>query len=228
MERLLMVDDDEELCEILAEFFGREGFEFEAVHDGVYGLDRARSGEHSLVILDLQLPGMRGLDVLRRLRAESTIPVLILTARGEDVDRILGLEIGADDYLPKPFNTRELLARVRAILRRTRPAADATAITVGDLSLDPAARRVVRAGQPVELTAAELTLLETLMRDAGHVVSRERLAQTVLGRKLAAFDRSIDVHVSNLRKKLGDGPGGVQRIQSVRGSGYVFVRPQES
>lgn len=147
MERILLVDDDVELCEILTEYFAAEGFDVEAVHDGVRGLERARSGDHAIVILDLLLPGMRGLDVLRQLRADSNIPVLILTARGEEVDRILGLEIGADDYLPKPFNSRELMARVRAILRRSRPTGDSARIEVGDVTFDPLSRQAWRANE---------------------------------------------------------------------------------
>jgi DNA-binding response OmpR family regulator len=169
------------------------------------------------------LPGMGGLEVLRRLRAQSPVPVLILTARGEDVERILGLEIGADDYLPKPFNPRELIARIRAILRRT-ARLDATAgpLIVGDIRLDPAAREAWCNGVPLDLTSVEFTLLEALLHDAGRIVTRERLTETVLGRKLGAFDRVIDVHVSNVRKKLGPAQGG-ERIKAVRGSGYLFV-----
>jgi DNA-binding response OmpR family regulator len=224
MERLLLVEDDVELCEILTEYFSAEGFEVESAHDGVRGLERARSGEHAIVILDLLLPGMRGLDVLRQLRADSNIPVLILTARGEDVDRIVGLELGADDYLAKPFNSRELMARVRAILRRTRPGSDAARIDVGDVTLDPTTRQAWRDGHPLSLTMAEFVLLEALLRHAGQVLSRERIAEQVLGRRLASFDRSIDVHVSNLRKKLGDATGAREHIRAVRGEGYVFVR----
>jgi DNA-binding response OmpR family regulator len=223
MERLLLVDDDVELCEILTEYFSTEGFAVESVHDGVRGLNRARSGEHALVILDLLLPGMRGLEVLRQLRAESNVPVLILTARGEDVDRILGLELGADDYLPKPFNTRELMARVRAILRRARPS-DAPRIHAGDVTLDVSARQAWHNERPLSLTMAEFGLLDAFVRHAGQVLSRDRLAEHVLGRRLASFDRSIDVHVSNLRKKLGDPAGGREHIRAVRGEGYVFVR----
>jgi DNA-binding response OmpR family regulator len=224
MERLLLVDDDVELCEILTEYFSAEGFDVEAAHDGMRGLERARSGEHAIIILDLLLPGMRGLDVLRQLRAHSNIPVLILTARGDDVDRIVGLELGADDYLSKPFNSRELMARVRAILRRARPSGDAARIDMGDVSLDPLARQAWRDGRPLSLTMAEFVLLEVLLRHAGQVLSRERIAEQVLGRRLASFDRSIDVHVSNLRKKLGDAAGAREHIRTVRGEGYVFVR----
>jgi len=224
MARILLVDDDVELCEILTEYFSAEGFDVECAHEGGRGLDRARAGEHAIVILDLLLPGLRGLDVLRQLRGESNIPVLILTARGEDVDRILGLELGADDYLPKPFNSRELLARVQAILRRTRPSGATARIEVGDVTVDPSARQAWRDGRILVLTMAEFVLLEEFVRHAGQVLSRERLAEQVLGRRLAPLDRSIDVHVSNLRKKLGDAAGAREHIRAVRGEGYVFVR----
>jgi DNA-binding response OmpR family regulator len=224
MERILLVDDDVELCEILKEYFAGEAFELETAHDGVRGLERARSSEHALMILDLLLPGVRGLDVLRQLRAESNLPVLILTARGEDTDRILGLELGADDYLAKPFNSRELLARVRAILRRTRPGDSAPRVEVGDVMLDRSARQAWCSGRPLNLTMAELALLEAFLRNAGQVLTRDRLAEEVLGRRLASFDRSVDVHVSNLRKKLGDATGARDHIRAVRGEGYVFVR----
>jgi DNA-binding response OmpR family regulator len=228
MDRVLIVDDDVELCRLLGERLSSEGFALEAVHDGQRGLERVLSQDHALVILDLMLPGMGGLDVLRRVRNHSPVPVLILTARGEDVDRILGLEIGADDYLPKPFNPRELIARIRAILRRTsRTAATSNAVTVGDLQLDPAAREVRMDGVPIDLTSVEFALLETLLRDAGHVVTREQLTETVLGRKLGPFDRVIDVHISNLRKKLNRAHG-EERIKAVRGSGYVFVIRSEA
>jgi len=183
--------------------------------------------EHSLVVLDLMLPGMGGLDLLRRLRAKSPIPVLILTARGEDIDRILGLEIGADDYVPKPFNPRELIARIRAILRRTsNAAAPAGPLITGDIRLDPQSREASLKEIPLNLTSVEFTLLELLLRQAGHVVTREQLTESVLGRKLGPFDRVIDVHISNIRKKLGPSDHG-QRIKAVRGSGYLFAaRPE--
>lgn len=227
MDRVLIVDDDVELCRLLTERLSPEGFAIEAVHDGPHGLERALSGEHALVVLDLMLPGIGGLDVLRGLRAQSPVPVLILTARGEDIDRILGLEIGADDYVPKPFNPRELLARIRAILRRTnRSATSAVPLVVGDLRLDPAAREVWLNDRRLDLTSVEFELLETLLRAAGRVLTREQLTESVLGRKLGPFDRVIDVHVSHVRRKLGPAQGG-ERIKAVRGSGYLFVvRPE--
>jgi len=223
MDRVLIIDDDVELCALLAARMSGEGFELEAVHDGPRGLERALSREHSLVVLDLMLPGMGGLDVLRRVREQSPIPVLVLTARGEDVDRILGLEIGADDYLPKPFNPRELIARIRAILRRTvHVAAGTHPLIVGDLRLDPASREARIQGRLISITSVEFALLEMLMQHAGRIVTREELTEAVLGRKLGPFDRVIDVHVSNIRKKLGASQG-VERIKAIRGSGYLFV-----
>jgi DNA-binding response OmpR family regulator len=228
MDRVLIVDDDVELCRLLGERLSTEGFVLEAVHDGLRGLERVLSREHAFVILDLMLPGMGGLDVLRRVRAQSPVPVLILTARGEDVDRILGLEIGADDYLPKPFNPRELIARIRAILRRTSPTPErAAALTVSGIRLDPAAREAWIDGKQLDLTSVEFTLLETLLRDAGHVVTREALTETVLGRPLGSFDRVIDVHISNLRKKLSVAHTD-DRIKAVRGSGYLFALRSET
>ena len=223
MDRVLIVDDDVQLCRLLSERLATEGFTIEVVHDGVRGLERALSADHALVILDLMLPGLGGFDVLKRLRAKSPVPVLILTARGEDVDKILGLEIGADDYVPKPFNPRELIARIRAILRRTaHTSAPSGPLTAGDLSLDPHSREASQGGVLLNLTSIEFTLLESLMRQAGHIVTREQLTESVLGRKLGPFDRVIDVHVSNIRKKLGASEHN-QRIKSVRGSGYLFA-----
>ena len=233
MDRILIIDDDFELCSLVTEYLAAEGFRVESVHDGETGLKRATAGGYLLVILDVMLPGMSGFDVLRRLRATSRIPVLLLTARGEDVDRIVGLEIGADDYLPKPFNPRELVARIRAILRRS--AADRKAVgsprppeilRIGDIELDPATRTVCHAGQPVELTSVEFNLLEVLLREAGRVVTREQLVSAVLSRKFSPFDRSIDMHVSKVRKKLGATESD-EHIKTVRGVGYIFARPRE-
>jgi two-component system response regulator CpxR len=223
MDRVLIVDDDVQLCRLLSERLGTEGFTIEAVHDGARGLERALSMEHALIVLDLMLPGMGGFDVLRRLRKQSPVPVLILTARGEDTERVQGLELGADDYVPKPFNPRELIARIRAILRRTSGIIASTGpLVVGDLRLDPAAREAHLNENALNLTSVEFTLLEALVRDAGHVLTREQLTKTVLGRKLGPFDRVIDVHISNVRRKLASAEGG-QRIKAVRGSGYLFV-----
>lgn len=229
---ILVIDDDTELCELLAELLGQEGFTVDAVHDGVRGLERALAGGYALVVLDVMLPGLTGFDVLSRLRRTSSLPVIMLTARGEDIDRIVGLEMGADDYLPKPFNPRELVARVRAIHRRTTAAAAAAPAQEGgdpplvldDIELHPSSRRVLVGGAEVHLTTAEHDLLAVLIKKAGVVTSREDLTQEVLGRKLTAFDRAIDMHVSNLRKKLGPAPSGGDRIKTVRSAGYLMVK----
>ncbi len=231
MERILVIDDDVELCHLVGEYLQAEGFAIECVHDGESGLKKSAAGEYLLVVLDVMLPGINGFEVLRRIRATSRLPVLLLTARGEDVDRIVGLEIGADDYLPKPFNPRELVARIRAILRRTHteggalpPAPDV--VRVGEVELDPATRTVRMDGKPVDLTSVEFNLLEVLLREAGRVVPRERLVNAVLSRKFSPFDRSIDMHVSKVRKKLGDTDAD-EHIKTVRGVGYIFARPRE-
>lgn len=231
VDRILVVDDDVELCSLVGEYLEPEGFKVEFVYDGERGLERALSGDHLLVVLDVMLPGMNGLEVLRRLRNTSRIPVLLLTARGEDVDRIVGLEIGADDYLPKPFNPRELVARIRAILRRTqedKPEGRVPEmVRVGDVELDPATRTVRQKGKPVELTSVEFNLLQVLLREAGRVVTREFLVDAVLSRKFSPFDRSIDMHVSKIRKKLSDAGGEIDHIKTVRGVGYIFTLPRE-
>jgi DNA-binding response OmpR family regulator len=240
MERLLIVDDDRELCELVAELLEGEGFEVEVSSRSDEGLVRALSDEHSLVVLDVMMPGMNGFEVLRRLRAEgSAIHVLMLTARGDDVDRIVGLEIGADDYLPKPFNPRELVARIQAVLRRARTTTRAPApstvadssperITVGDVEVDTGTRHVRRAGETVELTNVEYEILVILLSTAGRVVTREELVRSALGREISVFDRSIDMHISHLRKKLGRRAGEVERIKTVRGVGYIYARPTEA
>jgi DNA-binding response OmpR family regulator len=241
MERLLIVDDDRELCELVAELLEGEGFKVEVSNRSDEGLARALSGEHSLVVLDVMMPGMNGFEVLRRLRAEgSGVHVLMLTARGDDVDRIVGLEIGADDYLPKPFNPRELVARIQAVLRRARTtnarAAVSSAstdlsperIAVGDVEVDTGTRHVRRAGETVELTNVEYEILVILLSAAGRVVTREELVRSALGREISVFDRSIDMHISHLRKKLGRRAGEVERIKTVRGVGYIYARPAEA
>jgi two-component system, OmpR family, response regulator CpxR len=225
VDRILVIDDDVELCSLVSEYLRPEGFQVEAVHEGKAGLARALSGDHLLAVLDVMLPGMNGFDVLRKIRDSSKLPVLLLTARGEDVDRIVGLEIGADDYLPKPFNPRELVARIRAILRRTRAKGEAPVpeiLRVGDVELDPATRTVQHRGRPVELTSVEFSLLQVLLREAGRVVTREALVDEVLGRKFSPFDRSIDMHVSKVRKKLGDSDS-EDHIKTIRGAGYIFA-----
>jgi DNA-binding response OmpR family regulator len=224
MARVLIIDDDVELCRLLAERLSTEDFSIEAIHNGQRGLERVLSQDYALVILDLMLPGMKGLDVLRHVRERSAVPVLILTARGEDVDRILGLEIGADDYLPKPFNPRELIARIHAILRRTHYAKKGTSpLVVEDIRLDRTAREAWLNKKPIDLTSVEFSLLETLLDHAGQVVTREQLTEAVLGRKLGSFDRVIDVHVSNVRRKLVHASDAAERIKAIRGTGYLFV-----
>jgi two-component system response regulator CpxR len=228
MQQLLVIDDDVGLCELVAEYLEPEGYKVEAVHDGEIGTARALSGEHALCVLDVMLPGINGFEVLRRIRASSSVPVLMLTARGEDVDRIVGLEIGADDYLPKPFNPRELVARINAVLRRARPDEHderqaLETLSVSDILMDLGTRVVRRAGETVELTVVEYDLLEKLLRAPGRIVSKEELVRDVLHRSLSPFDRSIDMHVSNLRKKLGHQVQGVERIKTVRGVGYIYA-----
>jgi two-component system, OmpR family, response regulator CpxR len=229
MDQILIIDDDVTLCELVTEYLTPLGFAIESVHRGDTGAERALAGNFSLVVLDVMLPGLNGFEVLRHIRADSKVPVLMLTARGDDVDRIVGLEIGADDYLPKPFNPRELVARIRAILRRTQasePADQSIAkqLSVGDVELDGGTRTVYRGGALMELTAVEFDLLENLLRAAGQIVTREELSKEVLGRNASPFDRSIDMHISNLRKKLGHQAAGRERIKTVRGVGYIYAQ----
>jgi two-component system response regulator CpxR len=227
--KILIIDDDRELCELLRDYLGAEGFIVEAVHDGEEGARRALEGPWGLIVLDVMLPKLNGFDVLRRVRSGTETPVLMLTARGDEIDRIVGLEMGADDYLPKPFNPRELVARLRAIQRRSGSATGTEAaqetLATGDILMDPGARSVMRGGEAVEVTSVEFSVLEVLLRMAGKVISREDLCLQALGRKLAYQDRSIDVHVSSLRKKLGPSEEGGERIKSVRGIGYLFASP---
>src|SRR6516225_10087470 len=231
---ILVIDDDVELCKLVSRFLGAEGFKVQTVQTSGHGVERALSGEYDLVVLDVMLPGMDGFEVLRRIRAKSATPVLMLTARGDDLDRILGLEIGADDYLAKPFNTRELAARVRAILRRAKSASagstvnGAAPITIGDLELNSGARTVRCGGEFVNLTTVEFDLLERLVKSAGRVVGREELTKEVLGREFSPFDRSIDTHVWNLRKKVGLCSNGTERIKGIRGIGYLYALPNQS
>lgn len=226
---VLLIDDDVELGELVTEYLGSAGIQVEVVQDGERGLQRACSGQHQLVVLDVMLPGADGFQVLREIRAQSQIPVLMLTARGDDQDRIIGLDLGADDYLPKPFNPRELVARIGAIMRRVSRRAQVAdeagpeTLTVDDVEMNLHARQVRRGGELVELTGAEFDLLEVLLRSAGRVVGREDLFRKVLDREPLPLDRSIDMHVSHLRRKLGHEHGGVERIKAVRGVGYVYT-----
>jgi len=226
VEDILLIDDDVELCSMLTEYMGRYGFRVTAVHRGDTGLKAALEKPFALVLLDVMLPGLDGFEVLRRIRAKSTISVLLLTARGEDVDRIVGLEIGADDYLSKPFNPRELLARVRAILRRNTGAGlkqEQTVLRTDGLELNRAARTVQQNGKKIELTDVEFALLEALMRSPGKVVTREDISENVLGRKFHPFDRSLDMHVSRLRRKLGGKGISEEQVKTIRGVGYQLT-----
>ncbi len=232
--RVLIVDDDVKLCRLLREYLEPLGYSVEVVHTGAEGLARAIDEEYGAIILDVMLPGRNGYDVLQELRRHSSVPVLMLTALGDEPDRIAGLEMGADDYLPKTFSTRELLARLRAVLRRSMVTAAKAAdpvpapIAVGDLWIDPSARTVTLGAQPVTLTPIEYDLLLSLARSAGRVRSREQLLLEVADRDFEAFDRSIDVHVSSLRRELGDDPRRPRFIETVRSAGYRLLRPQDA
>jgi len=222
---ILLADDDEELSQLLSDFLEREGFHVDVAGDGNSALRTLAEGNYDAVILDVMLPQKSGIDVLRELRRASQLPVLMLTALGEDIDRILGLELGADDYVPKPCNPREIAARLRAILRRTR--GEAETAYMGDLSLGPvklaaAARTVSVRGEAIALTGTEFNILAMLMREAGRVVGKDAIAQAVLGRTLRPFDRSIDVHISKLRRKLGPAADGDSLIHTIQRGGYLF------
>jgi len=225
MNHVLLIDDDVELVTMFAEYLEQEGFAVTTVHNGQDGARAALSGEHAIAILDVMMPGTNGIDALRLIRAGSRIPVLMLTARGDDADRILGLELGADDYVAKPCTPRELTARVRAILRRTQAAPDTGAVlTVGKLTMFPEQRRVTWDGAPVDLTSTEFNLLEVLARNAGRPVSKNELSEQGLGRPLARFDRNIDVHLSSLRHKLGPLADGRSCLQTIYRQGYQLIR----
>ena len=221
---ILIIDDDQELCALLADFLQLEGFSTSAVHDGADAIEVCKGREFDAIVLDVMLPRVQGFDVLRRLREFSATPVIMLTARGEDTDRIVGLEMGADDYLPKPCNPRELAARLRAILRRTdkSPEREASLLAVDGLTASTTERKVELDGEEIKLTTAEFNILVVLLRHAGEVVNKEMLSQQALGRALTAYDRSIDVHVSNLRKKLHASHQDL--IKNVRGVGYQLTR----
>ena len=226
MDRVLVVDDDAELCQLVTRFLAREGFEISWALSGAAGVERALAEHYSLIMLDVMMPDANGFDVLRRIRQQSHTPVLMLTARGDTHDRVRGLEMGADDYLPKPFDPAELVARIRAILRRVAPQLTAApAIAIGDIELDGGTRTVRRSGLPVDLTTVEFDLLAALLRVAGSTVSREDLVRSVLRREFSPFDRSIDTHACNLRRKLGPLADGGERIKGVRGAGYLYCTP---
>ncbi len=224
MESVLLIDDDAELCHLVTRFLSREGFTVAWAPGGAAGMERALAENYSLVLLDVMMPDTGGFEVLRHIRQHSRTPVLMLTARGDTQDRIRGLEMGADDYLPKPFDPAELVARIRAILRRSSPQPSVEVLAIGDVELDAGTRTAKRAGSPLDLTTVEFDLLAELLRVAGNIVSREDLVRSVLGRDFSPFDRSIDTHVCNLRRKLGPFEDGGDRIKGVRGAGYLYAR----
>jgi two-component system, OmpR family, response regulator len=220
--QVLLADDDAELGDMLAEYLEREGFSVTAVHDGESAARLALEGRFQVVVLDVMMPRVDGVEALRRIRQASRVPVIMLTARGDDVDRIVGLELGADDYVTKPCTPRELAARLRAILRRVQPPPeDAAPFSAGGLTLSPQKRRVEWRGRSIELTSMEFNVLEVLMRNAGRIVSKKELSEQALGRPLARFDRSVDVHLSSIRHKLGEAAA---LIRTVRGMGYHLVK----
>ncbi len=226
MSRILLVDDDVELVSLLREYLEAEGLHVSVAHDGAQGAQQALTGDHDLAVLDVMMPVMNGIDALRRIRQESRMPVIMLTAKGDDMDRILGLELGADDYVPKPCTPRELLARIRAILRRTEAPVptELQRIDLPPLTIWPQQRRAEWHDKPLDLTSTEYNLLEVLARHAGKPVSKQELSQQALGRPLARFDRSIDVHLSSIRHKLGTMDDGRSYIQTVYRLGYQYLK----
>lgn len=232
VQRILVVDDDKELCVLIRDYLAPFGYEVAFVHDGLTGVESVRTEQFDAVILDLMLPGIDGFEVLRRIRSQSEVPVLMLTARGEETDRIVGLELGADDYLPKTFSSRELLARLRAVTRRVaRKAVPVSGhiepdLVVGSLQICPSARTVALEGTPLKLTALEFDLLLSLARSCGRVKSREQLIEEVGERLYDSMDRSIDVHIWSLRRKLGDDPKAPRFIKTIRAIGYMLLAPE--
>ena len=228
--RILVVDDDSELCKSVSQYLTRKGFQVEAIYDGVQGIERALSGAYSLIILDITLPGIRGFEVLRQIRAKSRLPVIMVPARGEVVDRIVGLEMGADDCLPKPFNLRELAARIRAVLGRGTQISTAVSrhIILGDVELEERARIARCGNHALELTSLEFDILAVFLHRPSQVVTCKELVRSLPGHELVPLDRSIDVHISNLRKKMGPYPDGANRFRNIRGVGYIYVIPGRS
>lgn len=229
MTRILLADDDVDLCQMLSEYLAAEGFSIAFAHDGETALQMARAEAFNLVLLDVMMPRKGGFDVLRELRTDSLTPVLMLTARGEDVDSIVGLELGADDYLAKPCNPRVLTARIRAVLRRVNQRTDEESseepqvLVQHDLTLHMGARKVSCIDRDIPLTSTEFGVLQALLQEAGHIVSKQTLSEQALGRRMTRFDRSLDMHVSNLRHKLGAFADGEERIKTIRGVGYQYV-----
>jgi two-component system OmpR family response regulator len=225
-EKILLIDDDVELIEMVRDYLTQEGFDVTLAHDGTTGVREALNGRYALAVIDVMMPGINGIEVLRRIRKESAMPILMLTARGDDTDRIVGLELGADDYVPKPCTTRELTARIRAILKRVGGKGDGApraALKVGALTVWPEKRKAEWVGKPVDLTSTEFSLLEVLLRNAGQIVSKEELSELALGKPLSRFDRAIDMHMCNIRQKLGELPDGRSCIQTIIRKGYMLV-----
>lgn len=225
--KILLVDDDRALCDMLGDYLSGEEFQVDTVQDGESGMQAATSGDYDLIILDIMMPKLNGLEVLRQIRQKSNVPVLMLTAKGDEVDRIVGLEIGADDYMCKPFHPRELVARLRAIIRRVSfvPSLEQNLeIEQDQLVLNIGARSACWAGAPLNLTSTEFNLLSVLVLQAGEVVSKDKLSLMALGKKLQRFDRSIDMHISHLRQKLGQLEDGRSPIETIRGSGYQWIK----
>lgn len=230
--RLLVIDDDQKLCRLIGDYLAPHGYDVTAVHNGTEGAVRATLESWNAIILDVMLPGLDGFEVLKKIRAKSKVPVLMLTAMGDEADRIVGLELGADDYLPKTFSTRELLARLRAVTRRAEAVEDVVDVQsevrlfrAGDVVVNASSRTAEREGEPLDLTPVEFDLLVSLVRAKGRVRTRERLLEEIRDRNYDVFDRSIDVHVSSLRKKLKDDPKSPRYIRTVRSAGYMFINP---
>jgi two-component system, OmpR family, response regulator CpxR len=230
MQQILVIDDDAALCELVTEYLEPDGYKIEAVYDGASGVTRALSDEHALAVLEYSLPTMDGFEALRHIRAHSRLPIVMLSARGDDLNRIIGLQLGADDYLAKPFNPLELVARIKAVLRRTQidpeRERERDISVIGDIEIDRRTRTVRRAGEVVNLTFIEYSLLEKLLSQPGRILERTGIVKEVLRRDLSPLDRSLDTHLSNLRRKLGHQVNGVERIKTVRGVGYIYASPE--